>query len=80
MTWDRADICQLLWTPHKTKLWETHNRHPALWAENDALVELILPKNANIYVSAYQLYLPDKNLMQAKVKEWIKEFNEREEE
>lgn len=44
--------------------------------KNDALVELTLPKDANIYASAYQLYLPDKNLLQAKVKEWIAEFEE----
>ena len=44
--------------------------------KNDALVELTLPKDANIYASAYQLYLPDKALLQAKVKEWIEEFNQ----
>lgn len=44
--------------------------------KNDALVELTLPKDANVYASAYQLYLPDKALLQAKVKEWIEEFNE----
>ena len=43
---------------------------------NDALLELTLPKDANIYATAYQLYLPDKALLQAKVKEWIDEFNE----
>ena len=37
--------------------------------KNDALVELTLPKDANIYASAYQLYLPNKALLQAKVKE-----------
>ncbi len=42
--------------------------------KNDALVELTLPKDANIYASSYQLYLPDKALLQAKVKEWIEEF------
>lgn len=47
--------------------------------KNDALVELTLPKNANIYASAYQLYLPNKDLLQAKVKEWIEEFEENEE-
>lgn len=46
--------------------------------KNDALVELTLPKDANIYASAYQLYLPDKALLQAKVKEWIAEFEENE--
>jgi len=44
--------------------------------KNDALVELTLPKDANIYASAYQLYLPDKALLQAKVREWIAEFEE----
>ena len=47
--------------------------------KNDALVELTLPKDANVYASAYQLYLPDKALLQAKVKEWIEEFEEYEE-
>ena len=44
--------------------------------KSDALVELTLPKDANIYASQYSLYLPDKNLLQKKLKEWINEFNE----
>ena len=44
--------------------------------KSDALVELTLPKDANIYASQYSLYLPDKNLLQKKLKEWIDEFNE----
>ena len=44
--------------------------------KNDALVELTLPKDANIYASAYQLYLPDKVILQRKLKEWIDEFEE----
>lgn len=47
--------------------------------KNDALVELTLPKNANIYASAYQLYLPDKAVLQRKLKEWIDEFDEQQE-
>ncbi len=47
--------------------------------KNDALVELTLPKDANVYASAYQLYLPDKAVLQAKVKEWIAEFEENKE-
>ncbi len=47
--------------------------------KNDALVELTLPKDANVYASAYQLYLPDKAILQAKVKEWIAEFEENKE-
>lgn len=49
-------------------------------SKDDALVELTLPKDANIYASAYELCLPDKALLQAKVKEWILEFEEQREE
>jgi predicted nuclease of restriction endonuclease-like (RecB) superfamily len=45
-------------------------------SKKDALVELTLPKDTNIYATAYELYLPDKALLQAKVKEWIQEFEE----
>lgn len=45
-------------------------------SKKDSLVELTLPKDSNIYAAAYQLYLPDKALLQAKVKEWVNEFNE----
>ena len=48
-------------------------------SKEDALVELTLPKDANIYASAYQLCLPDKALLQAKVKEWIEEYEEEQE-
>ena len=47
-------------------------------SKKDALVELTLPKDANIYATQYQLYLPDKALLQAKVREWIQEFNDME--
>ena len=45
-------------------------------SKKEALVELTLPKDANIYATQYQLYLPDKDLLQAKVREWIAEFKE----
>lgn len=41
--------------------------------KNDAMVELTLPENSNIYASKYQLYLPDKKLLQDKLKEWMQE-------
>ncbi|MCI5732263.1 MAG: PDDEXK nuclease domain-containing protein [Eubacterium sp.] len=41
--------------------------------KNDALVEITLPKDANIYASEYKLYLPDKKLLQQKLQEWIAE-------
>ena len=48
--------------------------------KSDALVELTLPKDANIYAQQYSLYLPNKSLLQQKLKEWIDEFEETEEE
>lgn len=44
--------------------------------KNDALVQLTLPDNANIYAAEYSLYLPDKSLLQSKLKQWIEEFED----
>lgn len=41
--------------------------------KNDALVELTLPTDANVYAQQYALYLPDKNILQQKLQEWINE-------
>ena len=41
--------------------------------KDDSLVELTLPKDSNIFASQYQLYLPDKKLLQKKLQEWIDE-------
>ncbi len=41
--------------------------------KSDALVELTLPADFNIYTSKYELYLPDKEELQKKLKEWIAE-------
>lgn len=41
--------------------------------KNDAMVELTLPDDSNIYASQYKLYLPDKKLLQDKLKEWLQE-------
>jgi len=38
--------------------------------KNDALVNLTLPENANIYASQYQLYLPSKEELKKKLMEW----------
>lgn len=48
--------------------------------KNDALVELTMPKDANIYAQQYALCLPDKALLQQKLREWITEFQEQEDE
>lgn len=47
--------------------------------KNDALVELTLPQDANIYAQQYALCLPDKTLLQQKLREWIKEFRKEDE-
>ncbi len=43
--------------------------------KNDAIVELTLPEDANIYAAEYSLYLPDKQLLQQKLAEWLIEFD-----
>ena len=40
---------------------------------DEALVELSLPKDSNIYAKEYKLYLPDKKLLKEKLQEWIDE-------
>lgn len=44
--------------------------------KDDALVELTLPEDANVYATSYELCIPAKALLQAKMKEWISEFEE----
>lgn len=44
--------------------------------KNDALVELTLPQDANIYAQQYALCLPDKELLQQKLREWIEEYKQ----
>jgi hypothetical protein len=38
--------------------------------KNDALVELTLPRNAKIFASQYQLYLPSKQELREHLLEW----------
>ena len=45
-------------------------------SKKDSLVELTLPKDANIYAAEYSLYLPDKKELQEKLQEWLEEFEE----
>jgi predicted nuclease of restriction endonuclease-like (RecB) superfamily len=44
--------------------------------KDDSIVELTLPKDANIYAAQYSLYLPDKAVLQRKLAEWVKEFED----
>jgi len=60
---------------------KTNEEHPTIGIllcreKDDAIVELTLPEDSNIYASAYSLYLPDKALLQRKLAEWIEEFEE----
>ncbi len=45
-------------------------------SKKDAIVELTLPKNANIHAREYQLYLPSKALLQKKLLEWTRAAKE----
>ena len=38
--------------------------------KHEALVEITLPKDANIHAREYQLYLPSKEELQVKLAEW----------
>ncbi len=40
---------------------------------DEALVQLTLPEDAHVYAREYKLYLPDKNLLQQKLSEWLEE-------
>lgn len=44
--------------------------------KNNALVELTLPEDAHIYAQQYKLCLPDKEVLQQKLREWIAEYKE----
>ena len=41
--------------------------------KNDAMVELTLPEDANVYAAKYELYLPNKKLLQEKLQQWLAE-------
>jgi predicted nuclease of restriction endonuclease-like (RecB) superfamily len=44
--------------------------------KNAALVEITLPKDANVHASEYQLYLPSKEQLQQKLLEWVGELDD----
>ena len=65
---------------HVKQEWEKPTSGILLCKEKkDALIKLTLPENANIYATEYALYLPDKNELQSRLKEWIEEFDQEEE-
>ena len=44
--------------------------------KNEALVEITLPRDANIHAREYQLYLPSKEELQHKMQEWAEELSD----
>lgn len=63
---------------------KTDSEHPTVGIllcreKDDAIVELTLPEDENIYASEYNLYLPDKTLLQQKLAEWTQEYEEAQE-
>lgn len=64
---------------HVRREWEKPTIGILLCKEKkDALIKLTLPEDANIYAAEYALYLPDKNELQSRLKEWIEEFDQEE--
>jgi hypothetical protein len=45
--------------------------------KKSALIELTLPKDANIFASQYQLYLPSKEALRQQLEEAVRETNAR---
>jgi hypothetical protein len=45
--------------------------------KKDALIELTLPKDANIFASQYQLYLPSKEELRQQLEEAVREVENR---
>ena len=61
---------------------KTPDEHPTVGMilckqKRTALVELTLPKDANIHASQYQLYLPSKEDLKQRLLEWAREEDER---
>jgi predicted nuclease of restriction endonuclease-like (RecB) superfamily len=57
---------------------KTKGEHPTIGIilckkKHDALVEITLPKDANIHAKEYQLYLPSKEELRRKLVEWVEE-------
>lgn len=57
---------------------KTADEHPTVGIvlckeKNDALVEITLPRAANIFASEYRLYLPSKEDLRARLLEWTRE-------
>ena len=82
---NREILEEIVWTDNKQRFTFNEEHYEKQEDENptigvllcqdkdDSMVELTLPKDSNIFASKYQLYLPDKKLLQDKLGEWVKE-------
>ncbi len=71
------DYCNVMFYRYVKQDFEKPTIGILLCKEQDkSLVELTLPRNANIYASEYALYLPDKKILQNKLNEWVEEIEE----
>ena len=69
-----ANVRQLFRPLRETGGRKPDRRHVVLCKKkNDALVEITLPEGTNIHAREYRLYLPDKELLRRKLKEWSAE-------
>ena len=74
------DLAQIqMYVNHFDRHVKTQDENPTIGIvlckkRNKKMVELTLPENSNIHASEYSLYLPDKELLQSKLAEWIEEF------
>lgn len=74
-----ADLGQMqMYVNYFDRFVKLENEHPTIGIvlckkKHDALVEITLPQDANIHAREYQFYLPDKELLRRKLKEWSAE-------
>jgi predicted nuclease of restriction endonuclease-like (RecB) superfamily len=76
------DLGQMqMYVNHFDRYVKTPDEHPTVGMilckqKRTALVELTLPKDANIHASQYQLYLPSKEDLKQRLMEWAREEGE----
>ncbi len=78
ITAKQINIIQLMYVHYYDRYEKLPEENPTVGIllckeKDDALVEIPLPDDVNIYAAEYQLYLPDKKELQKKLKEWIEE-------
>ncbi len=73
------DLGQMqMYVNHYDRLVKTPDENPTVGIllckrKKDALIELTLPKNANIFASQYELYLPSKEDLRQRLMQWTAE-------